>query len=192
MTANAERLAARLTQLRTAFDQSFAKPTAGASARLEHVLAIRVGGRPYAVRLSEVAGVYTGWSVMPVPGPRPELLGIAGHRGELVPVYDLAALLGTGGDTARADGGDAGRSRWTMLTVGTEPVAFRFDRPDGHLRMSPDALAPPGSTGPAWAVVEAAGASWTVVTLARLVAAIQPDRAGGAPPPAQDTGSEQP
>jgi purine-binding chemotaxis protein CheW len=181
--ANAEGLAGRVAQLRAGFDRSFAEPASGASQRMEHVLAIQVAGRPYAVRLSEVAGVFTGWSVVPVPGPRSELLGVAGHRGELVPVYDLAALLGS---PALEPAG----ARWVMLAAGSEPVAFVFERPDGHLRISPDVLPAPGSGGPVWTVVETATRSWTVVALARLVAAIQPERMGGATPAAQDTGSE--
>jgi len=186
--ANAEGLAGRVAQLRAGFDRSFAEPAGSASQRMEHVLAVQVAGRPYAVRLSEVAGVFTGWSVVPVPGPRPELLGVAGHRGDLVPVYDLAALLGLAEDGRPAL--DAAGARWVMLAAGSEPVAFVFERPDGHLRMSPDVLPAPGSGGPVWTVVETATRSWTVVALARLVVAIQPDRMGGATPAAQDTGSE--
>lgn len=172
----ADGLAARVAELRTAFDRSFAEPVAGAARRMEHLLTIRVGGRPFAVRLTDVAGVYTGWPVVPVPGPRPELLGIAGHRGDLVPVFDLAALLGV------AVPAESGRPGCFVLAASTEPVAFAFDRTDGHVRIPADALPPSGPADSPWAVVHAAGASWTVVALARLIAAIAPDQ----------TGSEQP
>jgi chemotaxis signal transduction protein len=176
VTAPGDGLAARAAQLRTAFDRSFAEPVVAAVRRMEHLLTIRVGGLPFAVRLAEVAGVHTGWSVVPVPGPRPELLGIAGHRGELVPVFDLAALLGV------AAPAESQRPGCFVLAADTEPVAFAVDRTDGHVRIPVDALLPSGPADPPWAVVHAAGASWTVVALARLIAAIQPDQ----------TGSEQP
>jgi purine-binding chemotaxis protein CheW len=176
VTAPGDGLAAKVVQLRTAFDRSFAEPVARAGPRMEHLLTIRVGGQPYAVRLSEVAGVYTGWSVVPVPGPRRELLGISGHRGDLIPVYDLAALLGIT---------QPERPGCFVSAAGSEPVAFAFDRTDGHVRIPMDALPPSGSDSP-WSVVRAAGASWTVVVLARLITAIEP-----AQKPAQ-TGSQQP
>lgn len=177
MTAPGDGLAARVLQLRTAFDRSFAEPVARAGPRMEHLLTIRVGGRPYAVRLSEVAGVYTGWSVVPVPGPRRELFGVAGHRGDLIPVYDLAALLGI---TQTEPPG------CVVLAASTEPVAFALDRTDGHVRIPMDALPPTDSGDSPWSVIRAVGASWTVVVLARLITAIEPARK-----PAQ-TGSEQP
>jgi len=155
-------LAGRVEELRRAFDRSFAEPVDRGTGRAAHALAIRVGGLRYAVRLSGVAAVNTGWTVLPLPGSRPELLGLAGYRHELVPVYDLAALLGVSVSTA---------SRWTVLAAGTDPVAFAFEGLDGHLPVPPD-------TGP---VVRAAGASWTMIDLADLVAAIQPDTGGGPP-----------
>jgi purine-binding chemotaxis protein CheW len=182
VTAPGDGVAARVVELRTAFDRSFAEPVVGAGPPMEHLLTIRVAGQPYAVRLSEVAGVFTGWSIVPVPGPRAELLGIAGHRGELIPVYDLASVLGvpvTGAETDRPAG-----SNCVVLAASSEPVAFAFDRTDGHVRIPADALrtSEGGDGDAAWAVVRAAGASWTVVGLARLIAAIEPDQ----------TGSEQP
>lgn len=39
---------------------------------------------------------------MPLPGARPELLGLAEYAGEPLPVFDLAALIGAGpGPTPR-------------------------------------------------------------------------------------------
>jgi purine-binding chemotaxis protein CheW len=176
VTGPGEGLTAKVEALRSAFDRSFAEPVAGAGPRMEHLLTIRVGGLPFAVRLSEAAGIFTGWAVVPLPGPRTELLGIAGHRGDLIPVYDLAALLGV--ETPAG----SGRPGCFVLAASTEPVAFAVDRTDGHVRVPVEALAPSGHGDSPWAVVRAAGASWTVVVLARLIAALRPDH----------TGSEQP
>jgi purine-binding chemotaxis protein CheW len=189
VTGPGDGLAARVAQLRTAFDRSFAEPVAGVGPRMEHLLTIRVGGRPYAIRLSEVAGVFTGWSVVPVPGPRPELLGVAGHRGDLVPVYDLGALLGSAEPSEPVG---ARRPGCVVLATGSAPVAFAFDRTDGHVRIPADALPPPGRDSGTWAMVHAAGASWTVVVLARLIAAIEPDHTAAVSAPHPTTGSEQP
>ncbi len=191
MTGPDDGLAGRTTRLRIAFDRSFAEPAVGIAPRREHLLTIRVGGQPYAVRLSEVAGVFTGWSVVPVPGPRPELLGVAGHRGDLIPVYSLAALLRPPEPTEPPEPADSVRPGGVLLAAGTKPVAFAFDRTDGHVRMPADALPPAERGSTAWAVVQAAGVTWTIVVLARLVAAIEPET-GERSAPDPSTGSEQP
>ncbi|HZP41987.1 MAG TPA: chemotaxis protein CheW [Candidatus Binatia bacterium] len=84
----------RLAELRRSFDEAFARPPAEASAAVEDLLFIRVGGDPYAVRLRELTGLAPAGRIAPVPGPTPELLGLATVRGALVPTYDLTALLG--------------------------------------------------------------------------------------------------
>ena len=62
--------------LRRLFDDSFAAAATVESARLEGLLAIRLGSDPYALRLSEIAGLHAGVKIVPVPSANAQLLGI--------------------------------------------------------------------------------------------------------------------
>jgi purine-binding chemotaxis protein CheW len=173
MTSGHATLVERVDEIRATFDRSFAEPLHTAPARFDHVLAIRVAGQPYAVRLGDLAGVHVDWPVTPVPSVSRGLLGIAGFQGCLVPVYDLGVLLDVAGP---------GAPRWVALTAGTNPVAFAFDGLDGHLRVAPEVLA--GGTGTATggaAVVRWAGAAWAVVSLPELVDTLRSRLRGGRP-----------
>jgi chemotaxis signal transduction protein len=104
--------------LRREFDRSFALPRSAVGAASESLLAIRIGGDRYALRLTQIGALYADRFITPLPGPVPELLGLAAFRGELAPVYDLAALLGYG---LRAT------PRWLVLAAPPQPVGFAFD-----------------------------------------------------------------
>ncbi len=122
----------RALELRRAFDRSFAEaPRVDTEARCD-LLAIRVGGDAYALRLLEVAGLFVDRAVTPLPTQVPELLGIAGFRATLVPVYDLRALLGYAGGEA---------PRWMVSMVGEATVCLAFDQFEAHVRVSQAALA---------------------------------------------------
>ena len=84
----------RAAELRRQFDRAFAAARPPDPPPSEDLLAIRLGGETFALRLAEVAGVFAGLPVTPIPGQEPPLCGIAGLRGELIPVYDLAAIFG--------------------------------------------------------------------------------------------------
>ncbi|MBU2664244.1 chemotaxis protein CheW [Actinoplanes bogorensis] len=115
----------RLRRLRTDFDQSFAEPARSHDEEHLELLTIRAGGRPYAIRLSQTSGVHPDRPVTPLPGPQPALLGLAGFAGAVVPVYDLAALLGH--PVAEVP-------RWLVLAAGTPPLGLAFHDLDGHVR----------------------------------------------------------
>ncbi len=125
-------------ELRRAFDQGFARPPAAAAGRLEDFLAVTIAGDAYAIRVPGLAGLVTDRRVVPVPSPVPELLGIAGLRGTLLPVYDLRALLG------HTPAGEP--PRWILLagkSGGAALVGLAVDRFDRHLRVAAEDLAPP-------------------------------------------------
>jgi purine-binding chemotaxis protein CheW len=103
------------------------------------MLAIRAGGDPYAVQLAETAGLHADRRLTSVPGALPEMLGIAGIRGLLVPVYDLAALLGHGSASA---------PRWFLLAQGREAVGLAFDAYEQHIRLPQASLDAAGTTEP--------------------------------------------
>jgi purine-binding chemotaxis protein CheW len=119
-------LRARLALLRERFDGSFADPPPSAAGEYEDLLGIALGSEQYRVRLREVEGLYLDRAVTPVPSALPHLLGVSDFRGELVAVYDLAALLGY----PRAE-----RTRY-LLRSARQSVAFAFERFLGHLRLT--------------------------------------------------------
>jgi chemotaxis signal transduction protein len=130
MSDTAPSLAARAVALRDAFDRSFAAARPPDPPPGVDLLAIRVGAEPYALRLSEISGLHPDRRITPLPGAAAVLRGIAGVRSAIVPVYDLAALLGHP---------QAEDVRWLAMAA-DERVAFAFAAVDGHLRLPPDAI----------------------------------------------------
>jgi chemotaxis signal transduction protein len=118
--------------LRRLFDAGFAAPAASRSQRLEDLLAIRVGPDPYALRISEIAGLHVGLKIVPVPSPVAQLLGIAAIRGVMAPIYDLAALLRYP---------PAANPRWFIFARAPQPVGLAFETFESHLQASQSALA---------------------------------------------------
>jgi purine-binding chemotaxis protein CheW len=130
----------RLQGLRDDFDRSFTEPARQHDVEFTGLLAIHAGGRPYALRLSQAAGLHCDRPVTPLPGPLAALLGVAGFSGTIVPVYDLAALLGHPVPE---------RPRWLVLAGGTPPLALAFHDLDGHVRVPASIIVgePDGATG---------------------------------------------
>ena len=126
-------LAQRATELRRAFDHSFAAAPSGASAPTEAFLAIGAGGDNYVLRLAEISGLYVDRKVTCLPSGSPDLLGLAGFRGALVPVYDLRVLLGYPAGPL---------PRWLVLMASRTPIGLAFDRFDGYLDIPLQAVAP--------------------------------------------------
>jgi chemotaxis signal transduction protein len=114
-------------ELRDAFDRAFAAAPRPVSESFEDLLAIRVAGEPCAVRSAEIAGLFADRKVVVVPSAVRELLGIAGFRGSLVPVYDLAALLGYP---------PSGTCRWILLAGKVDFVGFAVGEFAGQARIS--------------------------------------------------------
>jgi purine-binding chemotaxis protein CheW len=123
---------ARLTELRDGFDAAFARPaTLTSSTASIGLLAIRVGGEAYAIRIDELADVQKRCPVAKLPGAHPGQLGIAGVRGRLVPVYSLAALLGRG---------DSGAWSWLAICGTERPLGLAFDELEGYVQSAPTDL----------------------------------------------------
>ncbi len=116
----------RLLALRADFDRSFTEPARQHDAEYAELLAVRAGGRPYALRLSQASGVHSDRPVTPLPGPQAALVGVAGFSGAIVPVYDLAVLLGHPVPD---------RPRWLVVAAGAPPLALAFHDLDGHVRV---------------------------------------------------------
>lgn len=128
------RLADRAGELRLAFDRTFAEDVRPAAVQTEDFLALRIGSEPYALRLSEIAGLYVDRAVTRLSGGAAALLGLASFRGSIAPVYDLHLLLGH--PMAKSP-------RWLVM-MQTSTVAFAFEAFEGHLRVPRDAMTAQG------------------------------------------------
>jgi chemotaxis signal transduction protein len=117
--------------MRQLFDSSFAAAAASMTEPLEDLLAIRVDADPYALRVSEIAGLHVDAKIVPVPSPVVQLLGIVSLRGQLAPVYDLASLLHYP---------PASSPRWMILVGVSQPVGFAFETFEAHLQVSKESL----------------------------------------------------
>ena len=113
-------------KLRAKFDAAFAVEQAPSAGAEIDVLAIRVTGRGYALRLSEVLAVHAERQLTAVPSPVPALLGLVGVRGLAVPVYDLRLLLGYGAGPT---------PRWVALARAASPIGFAFETFEAHWRL---------------------------------------------------------
>jgi purine-binding chemotaxis protein CheW len=78
--------------------------------------------------VSEISGLATDRKIVAFPSLIPELLGVAGIRGALVPVYSLAMLLGYSAETER--------TRWLALYGTEDPIALAFGEFEGYVRVS--------------------------------------------------------
>jgi chemotaxis signal transduction protein len=131
-----EALTTRAQQLRAELDESFAQPRELARPLMMALLAIRVGDEPFALRLAETDAVLADRPITRLPSPLPELLGLCAIRGAIVPVYDLAALLGRAVSRRHPP-------RWLVLAKHRELIALAFDALDGQVVMPAAEIAAP-------------------------------------------------
>lgn len=122
----------RALELRRAFDASFALPVRARAADVERLLLLHFGSDGYALRLAEIGGLTAARKIVPIGSAIPEVLGLAGVRGNLVPVYSLSALLGYGLE--------AEPPRWFVACRDPEPVALGFAGFDGYAEREMTAL----------------------------------------------------
>jgi purine-binding chemotaxis protein CheW len=146
----------RIERLRSDFDRSFAEPARSHDVEHVELLAIRAGGRPYAIRLSQTSGLHPDRPVTLLPGPLPALLGLAGFAGTAVPIYDLAALLGHPVTE---------QPRWLVLATGRPLLGLAFHELDGHVRMDAAAIVgeDDGGQGPVRGMVTLPGGTRPIV-----------------------------
>jgi len=120
------------SELRDAFDWTFASCVNTEVSSSVGVLAIRISGDAYALSVAQVSGLFKDRRITVLPTDVPALLGIAGLRGGIVPVYDLGVLLGY-------PSGEA--PRWMVVATAHAPVGLAFDQFEGHVRIPETALA---------------------------------------------------
>ncbi len=136
MSGNLSSAIERVAEMRLAFDRTFADRVHFDTTATESLLAIRVGAQPCAIRLSEITGLFADKKITRVPGGGAALLGIAGFRGAIVPVYSLQTLLGQSGDPSGLP-----TPRWLVIAAAAA-VALAFEAFEGQLRVLPDAILP--------------------------------------------------
>lgn len=125
-------IASKADELRQEFDRSFALPPARAAQEFEDLLAIRVAGDPYAIRLRQIGAIISGRKLVAVPAATRDFLGISGTRDGIVAVFGLASILG------HVQGAEA--PRWMILCGADEPIALGFSDFEGYLRLPTSAL----------------------------------------------------
>jgi purine-binding chemotaxis protein CheW len=165
MTGTESFLSGRAAELRRAFDQSFAEAIQVNTSETIDFISIRLAGDALAIRMTEIAGLFADVRITPCPSPVAELRGIAGFRGTLTPVYDLAALLGYPMSSAR----------WIVLAKG-RALALALDEFEGHFRVEPAAVASQQGSSAAQHVREIArqaDQALPVIDIPSVVAAIK-------------------
>ena len=151
----------RADELRAAFDRGFAEPPAGPRAQPIDVLRIRLGDEAFVVALAEVAALHVERPMCAVPTSVRELVGVAAVGPAIVPVYDLAAMIGVHADHP---------PRWLAIAGGGS-VGFAFHAFDGLARV--DALPPVAATGGFLrGVLADAGRSIPVIDLAAITRSV--------------------
>jgi chemotaxis signal transduction protein len=163
--ASTQALQAKLAALRLGFDRSFSLPVVEAIDDLIDLVMIRVGRDPYALRLAQLAALESDRTITPLPSEHAELLGIAGVRGTVVAVFDLALLFGLGRPEA---------TRWLVLAKGA-PLAFAFGTFERLVAVRPHALARAASARSAAEaeIVVHDGVSVPLIDLSALVAGLE-------------------
>ena len=115
-------------ELRRAFDDSFATAAAVDTEEYLSLIGIRVAGEPLMLRAEQITGIARLRLVVPVPSRSTALMGITGMRGMVVPVFNLAVLIGLGAQTGKCD--------WAALAHRDSPVALGFETFEGQTEIS--------------------------------------------------------
>lgn len=125
--------AKKLAELCRAFDDSFAQPPQQPNLAVMRLVAVRVGHKPIAMQESQIAGLAKIKRIVPLPSRMPELLGIAGNGGMLVPVFSLARLL---------EIESSSDAHWLALAKSDAAVGLAFDELDGQVEVAPSDIYP--------------------------------------------------
>jgi len=152
-------------EMRQAFDRAFAQAPHSETALFDDFLAIRLGADRHVLALADVARLLPLKAVTRLPSLIPELLGIVGIAGAIVPVYDLRALLGYPMTEP---------PRWIVIPAGMS-VALAFDGFDGQFRHPREVVAdaPATETRQPRVVLRTTGESRPVVPVASILATIK-------------------
>lgn len=102
-------------------------------------LLVRAGDRLVAIEARLVRRILRALSTTPLPGARPELLGLAEFAGEPLPVLDLAQLVGAGPGPAASF--PVTVVVWVSSPAGPELVGLAADAALDLVAIAPSAIA---------------------------------------------------
>ena len=154
--------------LRLEFDQGFAQPASVARDDAVSFIGLEIDGDAYALRVGDISGLFVDRRIVGLPGPLPELLGIAGLRGGIVAVYSVRRLLGY-----EEAGGAA--PRWLAHAGKGPSLGLAFHDFGGHFRV-PKASVLPSSEGSRPHVFEAVlgdDRRWGVIDIASVLTTVR-------------------
>ena len=162
MTPGNAKRALNVQLLAREFDSAFAEAHRDSERDAKAFLAFRCAGRAFALEGHEAGGVTRMPRLCRVPSHQPALLGLAAERGQLVPVFSLARLLGDA---------TAAPAQWLLIVRRADPVGFAFDELTGYVRVDPAAiLREPSSNDSQQTLLELRDARYAVLSLMDLLA----------------------
>ena len=134
-----------MTTLRNALDRSEDRPAAVAQQPDIELFCFRIRQARFAFASGLVTEVVRLPPVTSLPGSPPFLLGVAAHRGEVIPVVDLTRFFGMGSATVTA------RTRTALCRAEGMVVLFVADQLEGLNVFAASSVVPPplGGEGPA-------------------------------------------
>lgn len=109
----------KVEKLARAFDESFAKEFRSMEDKKDSFIYFLLGTQKYAIPSLQLTGFAKAGHITPVPSRSRGLVGIGSNRGQLLPVYSLAALLNVDEKT--------GPPQWLAITGSIDSVAFAIN-----------------------------------------------------------------
>jgi purine-binding chemotaxis protein CheW len=147
-------------QLRQAFDSAFAEAAQPRDEDVERVAAIGCGDALLAIAVRDVSGVHRLPPLVRLPGAHAAVAGLGIVEGALVPVFDLAAILGWAPDLAAC--------RWLALCHARR-IGLAFARFDGVASVRLPEAAPAARRQPLASRFLVDGIERTLIDIAPIV-----------------------
>jgi hypothetical protein len=173
-TSSQEVLSERLLEMRGTFDAAFGLPRAARATDIEQAVIIEVGAHMVACRIGQITRFEADRKIVPLAGPT-GLVGIAGIRGRLIPVYNLAVVLGASA---------TGATRWLALCGGHDMIGLGFERIDRFVHARGQDVCALPEAGPAAHMREqlrVGTASYNILDVASVLTAIKSRSSGEGP-----------
>lgn len=89
--------------------------------RMKNLVGFLVGEVRYAVDILKVREIINPLQIVTLPQSPPSVLGVADHRGEVVPIVDLRKRFGL------PDAAVTRRTKWIIVTLESQSVGFVVD-----------------------------------------------------------------
>ena len=121
-----------IRELRSTFDNAFAVALAEKGEAEETLIAIRIGSRPYALWQRQILGVSRVRRLVPVSSRLPQLAGVIGLRGLVVPVFRLSGFVQSREPVTSP--------RWIALVEDGGTLGLGFDGFDGQCNVPGEQL----------------------------------------------------